>query len=110
MTSPGRSSVVQHVLTALVMAGLGLWVSERIASDQARHLAALTPMLAAAIVVGGTASAVVIYLSGVPSRFADRLMVFWGGSPTTRLLAEAASSMVAALAWSLAMLLLFRPG
>ncbi len=110
MTSPGRSSVVQHVLTALVMAGLGLWVSERIASDQARHLAALAPVLTAAIVVGGTASAVVIYLSGVPSRFADRLMVFWGGSPTTRLLAEAASSVVAALAWSLAMLLLFRPG
>jgi hypothetical protein len=41
---------------------------------------------------------------------ADRLMVFWGGSPTTRLLAEASSSVVAALAWSFAMLVLFRPG
>jgi hypothetical protein len=110
VTSPGRSSVVEHVVTALVMAALGLWVSERVSADQARHLAALAPALTAAIVVGGTASAGVVYLSGVPSRMADRLTVFWGGSPTTRLLAEASSSVVAALAWSFAMLVLFRPG
>jgi len=68
------------------------------------------PSLTAAIVVGGTASAGLVYLSGVPSRMADRLTVFWGGSPTTRLLAEASASVMAALAWSLAMLVLFRPG
>jgi hypothetical protein len=109
MTSPERSSIVEHVATTLVMAALGLWVSERVSSDQARQLTALAPSLTAAMLVGGTACAGLVYLTGVPSRMADRLTVFWGGSPTTRLLAEASASVMAALAWSLAMLVLFRP-
>lgn len=93
-----------------MMAGFGLWVSERVSSDQARYLTALAPPLTAVIVMGGTTCAVLVYLSGIPSRFAERNAEFWGGGGLTRFAVEASFSVVAALVWSFALALLFRPG
>jgi hypothetical protein len=98
--------------TAFVMAGIGLWISERMSSDQARFLTALPPALTAAMVIGGTACSVLIYLTGYPTRMSDRSSAFWGigdGSGFgSRFIGEASVSAVAALAWSGAMLALFR--
>lgn len=98
----------RHAITALVMAGIGLWVSERASSDQARYLTALAPPLTAAIIVGGTTLAVLVYLSGIPSWFGERSAQFWEGGALTRFAVEAAFSVVAALVWSFALLVLFR--
>jgi hypothetical protein len=89
MTSPGRPSRKRHLLTALVISGIGLWTSERVSSDQARFLTALAPPLTAAIVVGGTTCAVLVYLSGIPSKVAERNAEFWGGGGLTRFAVEA---------------------
>ena len=99
-----------HVGTALVMAGIGLWISERMSSDQARYMTALAPWLTAVMVVGGTASAVVVYLSGVPTRIAEGNSRFWEGWGLPRILIEAAFSGTAALIWSGVLMVLFRPG
>ena len=99
----------RHAVTTLVIAGFGLWVSERVSSDQARYLTALAPLLTAFIVVGGTTLAVLVYLSGLPSRFGERNAEFWGGGRLTQFAVEASFSVVAALVWSFALVLLFRP-
>jgi hypothetical protein len=109
MTSPERPLRRRHVVTTLVIAGLGLWVSERVSSDQARHLTALAPVLTAAIVVGGTTLAVLVYLSRIPSRFGERNAEFWGGGGLPRFAVEASFAVVAALVWSFALVLIFRP-
>jgi hypothetical protein len=98
-----------RAVTAVVIAGLGLWVSERASSDQERYLTALAPPLTAAIVVGGTALAVLVYLSGISSRFAEGYAEFWGGGALTRFAVDASFSLVATLGWSFALVALFRP-
>lgn len=104
---PGRR---RTTITAVVMGGIGLWISERASSDQARFATALEPALTTVMVVGGTACAVLVYLTGYPTRMAVRYSEFWGGGFVSRFVAVASLSTVAALAWSGAMLLLFRPG
>lgn len=91
------------------MAGMGLWVSERVTFDEARFHTALPAVLTAAIVAGGTTFAVLVYLSGIPSRWGERNAEFWGGRWLTRFAVEASFSVVAALIWSLALVFLFRP-
>ena len=98
------------MITALVMGGIGLWISERASSDNARFLTALEPALTTAMVVGGTACAVLVYLTGYPTRAAEKYSEFWGGGSLSRFLGEASISIVAALGWCGAMLFLFRPG
>jgi hypothetical protein len=96
-------------VTTLVLAGFGLWVSERASSDEERFRLALTPPLTAAIVVGGTALAVLVYLSGISSRFAEAYAKFWGGGALIRFAVDASFSVLAALAWSVALIVVFRP-
>lgn len=97
-----------HALTTLLIAGMGLWASERVSSDQAKFLTALAPPLTAAIMVGGTICAVLVFLTGFPSRAGERNAAFWGGGRLTRFAVEASFSVVAALVWSFALALLFR--
>lgn len=99
----------RQAITALVVAGIGLWVSERVTADQARSFTALPSLLTAAIVVGGTTLAVLVFLSGVPSRLGERYAEFWGGGGLTRFAVEASFSVVATLVWSFALVLVLGP-
>ena len=96
-------------VTTLVIAGMGLWASERVSFDQAKFLTALAPPVTAAIMVGGTTCAVLVFLSGFPSKAGERSAEFWGGGRLTKFAVEASFSVVAALVWSFALALLFRP-
>jgi len=98
-----------HALTTLLIAGMGLWASERVSSDQAKFLTAFAPPLTAAIMVGGTTCAVLVFLSGFPSRAGELNAAFWGGGRLTRFAVEASLSVVAALVWSFALAMLFGP-
>lgn len=106
---PERPTRRRHAVTALVMAGIALWVSERVTFDEARFHTALPPVLTAAIVMGGTTCALLVYLSGIPSKWGARNAEFLGGGALTRFAVEASFSVVAALIWSFALVSLFGP-
>ena len=65
------------------------------------------PAATAAILVGGTLSALLVYLTGAPSLVGRRNADFWQAGGLVGHVVEAAFSVCAALAWSFLLLFLF---
>ena len=106
----GRLSakVRDHPVKSILMVGIGLWLSNLFVGEMAASKAArvLAPPAIAATLVGGTASALLVYLV-VPAAFARKASDFWGTGAFGQLVVELALALVAVLAWSFLVLFAF---
>ena len=99
----------EHRLKSVLMAAGGLWISDLVVGEMTESAArwVLPPLAVAAILVGGTLSALLVYLTGAPSIIGRRNADFWEAGGFVRHVVEAAFSLCAALAWSFLLLFLF---
>lgn len=95
----------EHRLMSFLMAALGLWVSTLLAAGSS-HVT-VSPLASAAILAGGTVSALLVYLTGVPSLMARGNAEFWGLGGPVCFFIEASASMFVAFNWGLVLLVLF---
>lgn len=85
-----------HPVMSLLMAALGLWTSNLIVGESAHGLI-LSPPVAVAILVVGTVSGLLAYLSGAPSGAGEASADFWGTGGSGSLIVTAAFVVLAAL-------------
>ena len=99
----------EHRLKSVLMAAAGLWISNLFIAEMTESAArwVLPPAATGAILVGGTVSALLVYLTGAPSMVGRRNADFWQAGSFVRHVVEAAFSLCAALAWSFLLLFLF---
>ncbi len=99
----------EHRLKSVVLAAAGLWTANLVIGEMTESAArwVLPPAATAAILVGGTLSALLVYLTGAPSLVGRRNADFWQAGGLVGHVVEAAFSVCAALAWSFLLLFLF---
>ena len=102
------AKIRDHPVKSILMAGIGLWASNLVVVEMAKSLAAwvFSPPLIAAMLVGGTASALLSYLL-VPSAFARAYADFWEIGAFGRFAVELAFALMAALGWAFLLMTLF---
>jgi hypothetical protein len=100
----------EHRLKSVLMAAVGLWISNLVVGEMTKSAWVLTPAASGAILVGGTLSALLVYLTGAPSLIARRNADFWEAGAVVRTIVEAAFSAVAALSWGFVLLFLLGTG
>lgn len=96
----------EHPLKSGFMAAVGLWISSLVVAEMTESAWILAQPAIGAILVGGTSSALLVYLTGAPSLIGRRNADFWEAGEIVRTIVEAAFSAGAALSWSLVLLFL----
>ena len=95
-------------MKSLVNAAVGMGVSTLWVREMTESAWILSPLVTGTIIAGGTLIALLVYLTGVPSRMGRAYGEAMGmGAAPGRVLTEAAFSTVAAMIWSFALQTLF---